>query len=154
MNSNDRWAPGAAAQRIMWRNRPRPRLSKVDKTTLSGCLSLISRNITPIILKRRQLPVSITFTPASPFIHPTSVSLAPHFSSYAVALTLRCRTRRQAWTHCAHTHWTENHEVKLERPPAVCWDTLQCTAKGEANTSWQLIVCNWMTKTRRFQTHF
>lgn len=141
------------AQHIMWWNRPCPCLSKVDKTTFSDCLSLICRNIIPIILKQCQLPVSITFTPATPFIHPTSVSLPPHFSSYAVALTLRCRTRRQARTHRAHTRCTENHEVKLERPPAVCWDTaVHC--KGRGNTLGQLIDCNWITKTCRFQTNF
>lgn len=124
-------SPRAAAKHIMWWNRPRPCLSKIDNTTFSDCLSLICRNIIPIILKRRQLPVSVTFTPATPFIHPTSVSLAPHFSSYTVALKASDK-EASLNTPRTHTHWTENHEVKLERPPAVCWDTLQCTAKGEA----------------------
>lgn len=146
-------SPRAAAQHIMWWNRLRPCLRKVDKTTFSDCLSLICRNIIPIILRRRRLPVSITFTPATPFIHPTSVSLAPHFSSYTVALTLRCRTRRQAWTHRAHTlNWEPWGEVRA--PPSCLLRHSAVHCKGRGNTSWQLIDCNWITKTCRFQTHF
>lgn len=107
------------------------------------CLSLFCRHIIPLFWNICSLCLSLYHYQLRYPIHSSHFCLSgPRFSSNTIALMLRCLDKETILNTHIHTQTqTESQRVKLERPLAVCWNTLHLLdCKGRGNALWFNLV--------------